>query len=462
MKSLFPIISIPKMALLLAAVLGSGPAQAQLDGVDKNKLTIKGFVDFGHLVNGYNYYAPDDLGKDIGWLPLNRANVLAIQDFAAGNFDASMGLSGLVWWPYGQGKSANISERVLQVKPMVPVARARWKFGEPTGTNGSIQVGTFSYKYNPDAKNLGEYLYRSGTYPGMLFTGEGWLLMNRAGNYSHGALLSVAQMDGALKHNVSLFMETVFYPVGDFSPGYDASFTSKWFDIGAGAVWNHGIAFRPSKLASKDPSNTYMEIKGKTAAGIDTVVKGRADQITAPATPTDTSLTNWTIKGVKLMGRAALNLGQLLPEAMRGPEDLRIFVEAALLGVKDYPLFYEKKSERIPIMFGVNLPTFKLLDVFSVQGEIYKSPYSDGTKFVREALPIWQTGTVDSSKSKVDDFKWSIYGKKAVNQTFSVYAQAASDHFRLTDAAFSSSNIPLTNSWNHDWYYLFRLEFNLR
>jgi hypothetical protein len=435
---------------------------AQAGGIDNSRLTIKGFVDFGHLVNGYNHYAPDDLGKKIGWLSLNRANVLAIQDFTSGNFDASVGLSGLVWWPYGQGKSANISERVMQVKPMVPVARARWKFGDPEGTQTSLQVGTFSYKYNPDAKNLGEYLYRSGTYPGMLFTGEGWLLMNRAGNYSHGALLSVSQMGGALKHNLSLFMETVYYPVGDLSPGYDVSYASKWFELGGGAVWNHGLAIRPSKLAPKELSNTYMEIRGKTALGADTVVKGRADQISAPDAPTDTSLTYWTIQGVKLMGRAALNLGHLLPEDLRGPEDLRIFVEAALLGIKDYPLYYEEKSERIPVMFGLNLPTFKLLDVFTVQGEYYKSPYSDATKFVREALPIWQTGTIDTSMADDDNFKWSLYARKAVTKSFSVYAQAASDHFRLTDATFNTSNIPLTGAWNRHWYYLFRLEFNLR
>jgi hypothetical protein len=452
----------PLLAAVLTLTLGAAPAAAQLEGIDKTKLTIKGFVDFGHLVNGYNDYAPDDLGKDIGWLSLNRANVLAIQDFVAGNFDVSVGLSGLIWWPYGQGKSANISERVMQVKPMVPVARARWKFGDPTGTSSSLMLGTFSYKYNPDAKNLGEYLYRSGTYPGMLFTGEGWLLMNRAGNYSHGALYTLSQFGGALKHNVSLFMETVYYPVGDFSPGYDFAYTSKWFELGGGAVWNHGLALRPSKLSPKDPSNTYRVITGKTAGGADTVAAGRADMITAPATATDTADSYWTIRGVKLMARAALNLGQILPEDRRGPEDLRIFVEMALLGVKDYPLYYEKKAERMPMMFGVNLPTFKLLDVLSVQGELYRSPYSDGTKFVREGFPIWQTGTVDSSRTKTDDFKWSVHARKAVTPSFTVYAQAASDHFRLTDAGFNTSNIPLTYAWNHDWYYLLRLEFTLR
>ena len=195
---------------------------------------------------------------------------------------------------------------------------------------------------------------------------------------------------------------------------------------------------------------------------MDTVVRGKADLVEAPAVALDTSSSNWTIQGVKVMGRAALNLGHVLPEQVRGPEDLRVFVEAALLGVKDYPLFYEKKSERIPVMFGVNLPTFKALDILSIQGEYYKSPYSDVTKYVREGLPIWQLGTVDTSKTRADDFKWSVYARKAISPSFSVHAQAASDHFRLTDAAYSTSNVPLTYSWNHDWYYIFRLDFNLR
>jgi hypothetical protein len=439
-------------------------ASAQLDGIDKHKLTVKAFVDFGHLVNGYNYYDPDQK-FDIAWLPLNRANVAAIQDITVGQFDVSAGLSGLIWWPYGAGIQADYSEKVMQVKPMVPVARVRWQFGDPTATAGSLQMGTFNYKYNPDAKNLGEYLYRSGTYPGILFTGEGWLLMNRAGNYSHGALFSLSQWGGKLKQNLSLFMETVYYPIGDFSPGYDLAYTSKWFDFGAGAVFNHYLPLRPSQLKPKTVGNTYAEIRGKTATGADTVVKGRLDQISAPETPTDTTLSYWTFKGIKLMARAALNLGSLLPDEIRGPEDMRLFAEVALLGVENQPLYYEKKSERIPVMFGITLPTAKMLDILTVQGEYYRSPYSDANKLIQASQAIPQTGLTPSGQivsAHDDDFKWTVYGKKSVNSLVNVYFQAASDHFRLTDGKYNTSNIPLTSSWKHDWYYVLRLEFNLR
>ncbi|MDB5050939.1 MAG: hypothetical protein JWO30_4010 [Fibrobacteres bacterium] len=459
---------VATLALLLGSLSGWLPPKvhAQFEGIDKHKLTVKAYVDYGHVVNGYNYYDPDQK-YDISWLPLNRLNVSVTQDVAIGRFDVSAGLSGLIWWPYGLGKDADLTEKVMQVKPMVPVARARWQFGDPASTAGSVMLGTFNYKYNPDAKNLGEYLYRSGTYPGLIWTGEGWLMMNRAGNNSHGLMATITQFGGSVKHNFSLLMETVTYPTGDFSPGYDVSLTSKWLDVGAGGVFYRYLPLRPSLLEAKDAENTYATIHGTNSAGVDTVATGRLSEIqNTVANPTETdTLDHWTVQGIKLMARAALNLGSLLPENIRGPEDLRIFAEIALLGVKNYPLYYEKRSERIPVMFGITLPTAKLLDVFTIQGEYYGSPYSDGLKYISESRPIPQTRSTPSGQTPPthgDDLKWSIYGKKTINTLCNIYAQAASDQFRLTDGKYNPSTIPLTTSWKHDWYYVLRLEFNLR
>lgn len=67
--------------------------------------------------------------KDINMLPLNRTNVIAIQDITAGKVDLSVGLAALIWWPYTGQATTDLSERIMNVKPMVPVARARWQFG---------------------------------------------------------------------------------------------------------------------------------------------------------------------------------------------------------------------------------------------------------------------------------------------------------------------------------------------
>jgi hypothetical protein len=305
--------------------------------------------------------------------------------------------------------------------------------------------------------------------------------MNRANNYSHGALLTVSQFGGALRHNVSLFMETSYFPIGDFSPGYDVSFTQKWFELGGGVVLNHYLALHPSKLKPRDPENTYVHAQD-SAGGAD--YYGPGDQIPSSISGspafTQEVLDRWTHKGVKVMGRAALNLNSLLSADRRNPEDLRFFGEVALLGVENYPLFYEKRSERMPVMFGVNLPTFKWLDVLSLQGEYYASPFNDNSKFTSGSLPIWAAryetttdpfggtqlvldanGRVIPIENKEDDWKWSVYGKKTVNKVISVYAQAASDHIRLTDGKFNASSVPLTGT-PKEWYYLLRLEFALR
>ena len=40
----------------------------------------------------------------------------------------------------------------------------------------------------------------------------------------------------------------------------------------------------------------------------------------------------------------------------------------ALIGVKNYPGWYsERPEERMPIMAGFNFPTFKILDVLSIE-----------------------------------------------------------------------------------------------
>jgi hypothetical protein len=432
--------------LLAASVLALAfAAAAQSSDSVRTKLTLRTFTDFGHIVNGSNANPGPGVDPDINMQPLNRASFFALQEVAVGNFDVAAGLTGLIWWPYGGGIT-DASERVMNVKPMVPIARVRWRFGEPASTSGSLMVGTFNYKYNPDAKNLGEYLYRSGTYPGFLFTSEGWLLMNRAGNYSHGALLTVAQMGGALKHNLSLFMETNYFPVGDFSPGYDVSYTHRWFEVGAGVVLNHYLALRPSMLEPKDAENTYVHATYDTDPGAG-----------------------------ETMARAALNLKSLLPADKRNPEDLRIFGEVAVLGWENQPLYYEKRSERMPIMFGINVPTLKLLDVLTLQAEYYSSPFNDYSKFNSASLPLWAVefetasdvpvldadGHLIPKENHDDDWKWSVYARKTFNRAVSLHVQAASDHLRLTDGKFNASSSPLTGT-PKEWYYLLRLEFNLR
>jgi hypothetical protein len=174
----------------------------------------------------------------------------------------------------------------------------------------------------------------------------------------------------------------------------------------------------------------------------------------------------YTFAGTKIMGRLSIDPKALFKSDLFGKEDLKIYAEAAILGLKNYPACvnadsmtgayendiwfanvngdtfniatrYDDIMKRIPIMFGINFPTFKLLDVFSFEAEWYGSVYAnDMTQYIRDGYPLpicprnspWQSyGYEDSTK---DNWKWSIYAKKTLANHFFIVAQIASDHLR--------------------------------
>ena len=154
----------------------------------------------------------------------------------------------------------------------------------------------------------------------------------------------------------------------------------------------------------------------------------------------------YTFAGTKVMARASIDSKELLPDELKslfGKNDLKLYGEAAILGVKNYPVSLDSSTrytdilKRTPVMFGINLPTFKILDVLSIEGEWFGSPYpNDMSEIVRFGVPTPLNSTTansgvsayaDSTKNK---WKWSIYAKKTIANHFSVVAQVAKDHYR--------------------------------
>jgi hypothetical protein len=135
-----------------------------------------------------------------------------------------------------------------------------------------------------------------------------------------------------------------------------------------------------------------------------------------------------------------------------GKEDCKIFAEAAILGTTDYTAYkyrdprngdstiildslrnyYSKLKDRVPVMFGMNFPAFKLLDVVSIQGEWYGWPYTDAlyyqTKAGQNATPVPIYLNYSRDDYKKDNWKWSVYFKKTLFQHFSIIGQLARDH----------------------------------
>jgi hypothetical protein len=131
-------------------------------------------------------------------------------------------------------------------------------------------------------------------------------------------------------------------------------------------------------------------------------------------------------------------------------------MEAALLGVKDYAYIYEKKAERVPVLVGMNLPTYGALDLLSLEVEYYNAPFQNdpsklvgaydlfgfgdgnGLNFAMSPIPASNKAQIqghlinaqeDFDPTK-DNLKWSILAVKSINQKITFKAQIASDHWR--------------------------------
>ena len=407
---------------------------------------------------------------------------------------------GLFW--YALPELSKPEYRVVQFGPGVGQAQASYLFGNPESPSGLLQFGLFPIKYNPDSKNLGEYLYRSGTYPSLRYTG-GWSLINSSGYLAQGLRFNWNMFGGKLAHDLTLTFERDLEPNHDLSPAYILSWKpAPFFEFGAGAQWAHGFSFQSEKLTPKTYENAYVKgtglplgYKDQTSGAWKTQDHFSSDRVqpddaacladpTVPCpdgrindgtfvkrsqngVPRD-SLAYYTFKGFKLMSRAAFDPGVLMGAT---PGTFKAYGEWALLGVEDQPFYYNKKSERMPIMLGLNLPTFRLLDMFSVEAEFLKSRFRNNNNvLMRKKWPLPLSGEdeilhpemYDTVADTKDDWKWSIFASKKIREGITLYAQAASDNQR--QIAFENGPLMQDHSateYTKDWYYIVRVEFGI-
>jgi hypothetical protein len=453
------------------AMLAAATIHAEEDpAVVRKPLSLASIMDFGQIVSGQGDSAQ---AGDLTGQFLQRTSVWLTQETIVGDrFDIKIGAGGIFWYGLPEAKAGGEGAHKLLTKfgPGISQAQATYKFGDPAKPMFSLQMGLFPYKYNPDAQNLGEYLLRSGTYPGTL-RGSSWNMVSSASFLAQGLRLGVTLWGGRFRMDYLLPMERDLPPMYDISPTLVTSLTPlKGLEFGGGITWNHGIPIRPSLTSPKDtgfyllknPGNAYF----KRIPNPDKTLYGPFDNIYVR----DTS-GYYTFQGLKLMARASVDPKAFLDMSMLGPQDLKLYAEVALLGVKDYPVLYEKRLQRMPVMVGFNLPTFRLLDLLSLEIEYYGSRFPNNFYQVynnRLPIPEWASkwaaiDTItnynpDDPKYRKDDWKWSIMAKKNVMRGVRVYAQAACDNMRPFDYEVQPFWVPATTHLWKDWYYLFRLE----
>ncbi len=443
-----------KIGILVTALCGAAaiaPVHAELV---RNATVVGANFDLGQVVRGYDTNSASN-NKTLSGQVLTRTGVYVTE---SGTYNQRLSIhltiGGLFWYALPEGNS--FATRLIRFGPGVGQAQGEYSFGDVKEPAAKLQFGLFPMKYNPDAKDLGEYLYRSGTYPGYIQTG-GWSFLDAASYMAQGVRLNVSTFGGIIQHDLTLFMERDIEPNGDLTPGYMITAKpAKAFEFGAGVVWSHGLQLRADTVISPNKvSNAY-----NSKDGIPLLVSGlNYDSLKALG-----KVDYYTFKGFKVMARAALDFGAMIGGDAIAPDDFKLYTEAAILGVKPYPYYYDKLSERMPIMVGLNIPTFKLLDRLSVEVEYRKSRFPDNiASTLQSVIPVPVDNPADypdTSTITNDDIHWSIYARRKIRDGVSLCGQVASDHFRPFDNQAAPSYLAATNRTGQ-WYYLLRLEIGI-
>lgn len=338
-----------------------------------------------------------------------------------------------------------------------------------TGSNELFaEFGYFPVKYNSESRNLGEYLFRSGTY--YPYINSGFELADKEKLTGlHGRFTHNFNEKSDFKADLYFTSDMRDYPVHDFSLSYILSANlGRFFEVSAGAMHAHLIPVDKRKTTPFYDKGLFT----KSSDG------KRIYDVIVPDYPNVGDTVIYTFRGTKVMGRVTLDPKAPFGDGwgILGKEDLKIYCETAILGLKNYPIWYEDIMDRWPIMLGINIPTFKLLDVLSIELEHNPSPYwntSERTWRNRSPLPYipghkhydtsddseWENGIPGAITN--DDFKWSVYASRKFGH-FRVSAQVASDHMIRSQYMLgppTSMRYTELCPRSKDWYWMTRVSY---
>jgi hypothetical protein len=352
--------------------------------------------------------------------------------------------------------------RRLYFYPYLTEADFIYKYGDDSNPLFSITAGYFPIKYNENSRNLGEYLFRSGAYPQTLVTD-----FDFAATRLVGLNLSSSPVTG-LSLSVILNSNIEWQAIGDLNLSGLASYNlADIFEIGTG-VSQVSILSADPKITDGDSASAGDEIKY-----VKSVTPNNLGGL-------DTTIGLLTFRGTKLIAMASLDPKNLLRKMLGinmdflGKEDGKLYSEVAVLGVKDYPVTLDRGTnysdimKRIPVMAGFNIPTFKLLDVLSFEGEWFGCIlpndmggvvlYDEPTPLPSDRAAKYISDTTHK-QYKDDNYKWSVYAKRTLAGHFQIIGQVASDHLRWFAQDWTRQEWQEAFRNPHQFYYRFKLAY---
>lgn len=495
---------LPAAALALAAMAPSAFAQ---DSIVVARPTVTVFHEFGNLVRGSDYgiafenYFVQRSGAFVN-LKATRNERLTLNAIIGGTY----------WNPtYNNATGAEGTLRYFAAA--VPRASIGYSaLGEPSKPTLSLEAGIFPYKYNDNANNLGEYLFRSVSYPSQVYTGGlTWVGANRA--TVTGAKAS-HRIGDVFSHDLLLTLETDQLPYYDLNLTYMAK-----ADVGSMLKFRAGVQFsrllpvKPSVTNADIPFNRYFTFNdttyisnseyytqrliagsgdsAKLARGeaLATQLKGFLDNGKTMDEALDTleqiygvtaqsSYDHYDASSIKTVAAFSFDPKPLLGGGVNewlGVNDLILYGEAAILGLKNYPVLYENRMERTVAMIGFNLPVFRQLDVLAFELEWFGSRYPNSNELAQSSLSkdsrgnflplpqptingdfLRETEGYDPKDWKRDDIKWSVFARRQLVRGLNLEAQVASDNARGWTYPAGRRYWALFDKPS-DWYWMMKL-----
>ena len=421
------------------------PAATVVSHAQDLKLEVHGagWTQFGKIEE--SYIGIDVLGaNDNNWLQNSGAQVGVTAKVDA-NWEAGLALG--VVGVHGNRGSAEVAH--FWYPFWVPyVGEARVTFTDSVFESGKFQLtlGSFGYGYNPDNKNLGGYLMRGYVYPGALESGFG------------------SVFGGLARYEQGKFRNDVIVKSEDQRPVYDLSLIDVMsYRVTPGLELGAGINFY--RLIPRDYDLTHPGEECTGSYGKCSYVLDSTGNIAAspdPSDPTQDTVTG-SLAGIKAMARVSVDPKALfgfssLGSLTFGKQDLILYSEAAIIGFKNYDVFYDDILQRIPVMVGFNFPAFGYLDYLSLEVEYYASKNSSdnvGAAFGGGWIPRQNDDDIYGR----DDWKWSVNAAKTMLGNLQLTAQVANDHLRTG----GWHNVP--NSGKEalrtpkDWYWTCKLAY---
>lgn len=450
-------MKLKRAVVLLAAAAGAAAA----DAPTSYRIHGQAWTEAGRIMEASRMrYANTDDSTDVDGSSLlgSGGQVVVVADLGE-KLTGSFGLGARlvansvgVYVPSGSPNYTPYAEYFSTYRGYIAQANLTYSEGGKENPWFTATLGTFSHVYNRDAHNLGAYLLRGPVYPGLLISGFQRFELDTAKATLVGARLH--HRAGAFSHDLMLLNEHDLPPTFDWSLAYIAKYRPfSGLEVGAGVNFNRLISY-DSRLT--------------------TVERFEPDADTAANDSRDTA--TYTHQGTKLMVMFSLDPKAWFSLPGLGPEDLKLYGEAALLGVENHGELYADRMERLPVMVGFNLPVFGYLDRLSVEVEYYDSPYRNDVanigypeglvapwrwnplRTVSEPSPIPTVG-----ESRRDTWKWSVLLEKTVASHVRLTGQIASDHYRplpfSTGLIYQPGGTEAALSSPKEWYFMARMGF---